>query len=103
MKWFGDGWGNAPVADNPGDRIAVPVGELCFWCNEPITENDFGLLYTDQRSYSHGECNLRNVLGNAEHLKGNCHYVGECNHLSTKSYRQEALEVWDYVNEGGLS
>jgi hypothetical protein len=39
--WFGRTW-HAPINDGPW--VATPVGELCLYCEQPIEEDDSGVL-----------------------------------------------------------
>ena len=113
VHWFGSPWPGtvlrAPVCDDDRYRIPVPVGSSCCFCAEPIDEKDRGLRYSgsivmDQEAgapapgpipYAHAECHLRSIAGNMAHLDGRCHHVGQCNEMSSQTYREEARDVWE--------
>lgn len=119
MPWFGDPWPSedlrAPVCEDDNLRIATPVGEDCLLCGAPVLEGDRGTVLggyilnaqgnmAATTGYSHVECNLRSVLGNWSHISGLCIDPGDCIHLDPKSFRDQALEVWQKVIvEGQLS
>lgn len=48
MKWFGDPWPSAeyraPVCEDDADRVPVPVGGSCAYCDKPISERDRGIV-----------------------------------------------------------
>jgi len=112
VHWFGAPWPSealrAPICEDDRYRIEIPVGASCCHCGELIDTDNQGVRYsctivlaevTGQPvagpiPYAHVECNLRCVTGNMAHLSGNCHHIGECREQSTKTYREEALEVW---------
>lgn len=97
--WFGTDWG-APICAIPSHQVPTPVGEECFLCEETIVEGDDGEQWSSGE-YVHKECAVRNIVGSVFHLSGQCQYVGHCNEASTQTYRQEALDVWRYMLEGG--
>lgn len=78
MPWFGESWG-APMCA-PEDRVDVPAGEPCGWCDEPIEPGGRGAAaYTspggaDFVAY-HLECWLRATLGSVGHIEGRCFCV----------------------------
>lgn len=63
MKWFGPYW-DAPVTDDPEDRIATP-DTICFLCEVGFTEEDRGLRFVSGEDV-HLRCHMRSVLGEAE-------------------------------------
>jgi len=40
MKWWGESWG-APFCI-PSNKVPVPVGDLCFHCQDKIREGEQG-------------------------------------------------------------
>jgi len=80
MTWFGTSWG-APINDTC-EQVAVPVGELCEWCEEPIRETESGIMLDSlgvdgiRRAAYHVECQTRSVVGGYNHLKGRCMCCG---------------------------
>lgn len=99
MKWFGKPWPSpdfrAPICEDDALQIPTPVGSECILCGEAILLGHQGVQYING-PYGHVECQYRSVVGNIHHLMGQCHHVGECNEMSTKTYREEAIEVWNY-------
>lgn len=65
--WFGKAWN--PNVCVPGDEKQTPVGEPCLWCKDLIQEGDQGLLCPLP---IHQECQLRSVVGGANHIAGLC-------------------------------
>ena len=72
MKWFGSPWPSAelraPVCEDDADRVPVPVGKDCIFCDDPIIASDQGLTIphmTAERlgieAQAHLNCFLRNV------------------------------------------
>ena len=100
MLWFGEPWPSAelraPICEDDAQRVLVPVGRPCVHCDEEIVSGDRGEVYGGGQP-AHAECGLRNILGNHIHVRGDCPALGECNRMSTLTYRQEALKVWAYV------
>ena len=117
-RWWGPPW---PTAENPAEACSDPSLKLeshpaesdpdavCLMCEQEICYADSGItsLYVvafDQPAsmgYIHKECQLRSVVGNLVHVRGECRWTGDCVSSSTKSYRQEALEVWEwFVTKG---
>ena len=113
MFWFGEPWPSselrASICEEDKYRIETPVGELCLLCGEAIETWAQGIQYgfivdgttsnpaASLGPYAHIECQFRSVVGNLDHWQGHCHYVGECNDKSTKSYREEAIEIWKEI------
>lgn len=112
VHWFGRPWPRenlrAPVCDDDRYWIPVPTGVRCCHCDEPIDGGDRGVRYSGSVTvdpegkpiagpipYAHAECQLMAVVGNLEHLHGNCRHVGECiDLLSDVSSREQARGVW---------
>jgi hypothetical protein len=105
--WCGEPWPSredpAPVCADPALQQPVPVGERCIHCTTPIAAGDAGEFQAclDDGATAavlrpvHRECQLRAVVGNVWHLRGQCRFVGDCqNHGGT--YREQALDVWAY-------
>lgn len=80
MGWFGMGSWGAPICV-PEDRIPVPIGHPCAWCEELIEEIDEGVTIRhlsaqpEHRPY-HLDCHLRMIVGGANHQVGVCHCCG---------------------------
>lgn len=104
-RWFGDPWPSdelrAPVCEDDSIRVDTPVGSQCLLCQELIKKGDRGTI-TFTSSTTHIECQMRAVLGNHLHVRGECSYTGECNEKSTLSFREEALEVWAWTQQHGI-
>jgi hypothetical protein len=105
MLWFGAPWPSehdrAPICEDDTLRVATPVGETCFWCNEEILEDDRGVLMSVFREKEpapeamHIECNFRQVMGGPAHLRGECLCQG--GHKDPDdgmTPREAALYVW---------
>lgn len=113
MFWFGEPWPSAElrasVCEDDRYRIETPIGEVCILCKEEILRKDRGLQYAfiidvdggkltpSHAPYAHIECHFRSIAGNLAHWQGKCHYIGQCNDESTKTYREESIEVWREV------
>jgi hypothetical protein len=103
MRWFGRP-GGAPYEEG-SPHVATPVDELCAWCTEPIAADDDGLLIPHiggegpvERPY-HYECHLRQVIGGANHLRGNCTCCGGAEpadppYLTLRQAAQQAVALW---------
>lgn len=106
MRFFGEPWASA-VCDY-GEQVPTPVGEDCLLCDEPIVASDRGLMMTGERGGRwsllpiHRECELRSVIGGIEHLTAGPHAVGSCYEGATLTYRQSALQAWDWVQQHGI-
>lgn len=115
MFWFGEPWPSAElrasVCEDDGYRIGTPVGESCLLCGEAILQGHQGVHFASvidldeligkpvagSAAYAHIECHFRSIVGSLSHWEGKCHYIGQCNDESVKTYREEALEVWKEV------
>ena len=78
----------------PLGPFAVPVGERCLHCHEPIAERDVGSLMpvirraTEQECQAgagewaadirplHADCDIRMSVGSVAHLEGKCSCTG---------------------------
>jgi len=69
MKWFGASWG-APFCE-ADEHIETPVGETCVHCDEPIAENDQGIVYANG-PIAHLNCFLRGIHGSLAHIEKRC-------------------------------
>lgn len=104
MKWFGPPGGAAYEQDCP--HVPVPIGQACTWCDEPILADDAGVFiptWTDEgpreRPYHH-ECQLRQVIGGLNHLRGRCVCCGgteppDPGWLTRRQAARQALAVWE--------
>lgn len=67
MKWFGKSW-DAPICGDT-EHVDTPTDKLCFCCQEPIAENDQGLIIpylgktTDTEEPWHTRCLLLSIVG----------------------------------------
>lgn len=109
--WFGDPWPQAeyraPVCQDDLFRAPTPTDVDCVMCGERIVEGDRGTSlgvvrmpgYVTETGWMHAECSLRSVVGNVAHVSGQCQHTGQCNEIEAdKSYRQQSLDVWAYMN-----
>jgi hypothetical protein len=118
--WFGEPWPSGICYDEDGRLIEemrkpVPVGEKCFCCDEVLAEGDQGKscgplpapfpgAAPAQLAHQHKECGLRQVIGPIAHLERRCHcHGGEGNDTPGLTRRQDALAVWAWVQEHGLT
>lgn len=81
MKWFGEPWPHpdfrAEVCSDDADRVEVPIGEICLWCDQIIVPGDQGVeipmslegLVVTLGAY-HVRCFLTEVVGDelADHI-----------------------------------
>lgn len=110
--WFGEPWPSSICFDDTcavreDMRIPTPIGDRCLSCAEIIREGDQGQAMPlgggyARITYSHRECQLREVLGPLKHVRGECTGVGQCHDDTGMSAREEALAVWDWVHEHGI-
>lgn len=108
--WFGPPWPSDVCYGEDGRlredmRKPTPFGEDCVLCTEPIEPGQSGRavphLGDDGKAtirHAHKECVLREVIGPPEHLDGRC----TCRDPGrpARSYRAEALELWERVGRG---
>lgn len=106
MQWFGEPWPSpnyrAPICEDDSQRIMVPFGDECLYCQEVIELTDRGIVmpYVDadmrvHRCPCHAECFLRQTLGGPAHLLGECSCNGGgCDPDMGMSPREAALLVW---------
>jgi len=102
-RYFGEPWPSGICEE--GVRVPVPVGEMCWWCEETITEDACGsfMLGPTGMDPMHRECALRSTLGGIGHLEDHhfwCVIMGDPDGGRTKRY--SALEVWAWVNAHGI-
>lgn len=71
--WFGQNW-SAPICTEE-DHIDTPIGKSCYHCGEIFVEGDQGVTNIQDYSF-HYECNLRGILGGANHIRGTCTCCG---------------------------
>jgi hypothetical protein len=98
-RFFGEPWPSGVCDD--GVQVATPVGSVCLLCSDPIEAGDQGSFFADG-SPEHRECSLRSVIGGIEHLTAGPHAVGTCYDGSTLSYRESAIQAWQWVQEHGM-
>lgn len=81
MTYFGDPW-DAPAFED-AEQVPAPTGAPCDYCEEPIAEDDRGVITTGaargedgrpvpKNFFSHLECFLLAVTGPLAHLEGRC-------------------------------
>lgn len=106
--WFGEPYPRATYrADYCLDdrlRIAVPVGEDCYLCGEPIVETDRGTASAGlgangkvEKLFAHIECTLRNTVGCYDLVSSGEPW--KPGHVCSDSgtYRADALKVWAWI------
>ena len=77
MKWFGE----QPTSSNE-EKVPVPVGACCAWCEEKFVANESGVVIphvddnTVQNLPYHSECSLRFIVGSLGHVLGECQCFG---------------------------
>lgn len=112
MKYFGEPWPSGVCDD--GEQVPTPAGTLCLLCEEPIEEQHQGSFMFDGADMLkgvapimkpvHRECSLRAVIGGIGHLEDHHRW---CQHEHDpdggRTYRQSALEVWQWVMNGGIA
>lgn len=101
MDYFGEPWPSG-ICDE-GRQVPTPVGFECVLCDEAIQEGDRGSFLGTPAGYRpvHRECSLRSVRGGIEHLTAGPHKVGTCYIGSTLTYRQSALQAWEWHRANG--
>lgn len=104
--FFGDPW--FPLEE--GDTFSpTPVGSKCLFCGMALVAGDQGRLTPAYAAGQwtvepqHRECALRNVVGGIEHLRAGPHPAGACYIGSTLTYRESALQAWDWMQRKGGS
>jgi hypothetical protein len=112
--WWGDPWPSGICYGDDGRlleemRKPFPAGEDCLYCGEPFSDGDSGQAMPLGRAdgtalirHVHKECQLREVLGPVKHLERACACFGGHGSSSLTS-RQDALAVWEWVQEHGTS
>jgi len=109
--WFGPPWPSGVCYDNGrllGEmRKPFPAGESCLFCVQPFDEvaGDAGqaMPYNGGVVHVHKECMLRQVTGPLAHLQGLCSCAGFTEPDWGMTAREEALAVWAWVHEHGVS
>ena len=111
MQWFGTPWPApglpAPVCEDLHRRTAVPVGERCGQCGEPVEEGDSGvtMLHIEVNQFAetiatlkpqHVECFIRSSVGSLAHLAHRCSCAGVTDDFGEPNltFRQEARLVF---------
>lgn len=80
---------------------------VCLLCEEEALPGEHLLpqAHIQGDEAVHRECQLRAVLGGIDHLEGRCEYTGHCEKLRAeagRSYREDALAVWAWVEQHGV-
>lgn len=75
MRWFGEPWPSAerraPVCEDDGDRMPVPVGSRCAYCEKDIEPDDRGVAIPfaigslAHQLFYHSKCFLGLLVGDA--------------------------------------
>jgi len=111
MRWFGNPWG-APMNDDC-EHVAVPVGDPCSRCDEPIQITDRGVLmwHIDagggQYRPLHYACFMRQTTGGIGHIlmHGTQPCQGECppdpDWLPRRLAAEIAEGLWQYARRVG--
>jgi hypothetical protein len=109
--WFGTDWGSPICQHTP--QVAVPIGQRCLWCDEPIAADDNGVVmpymesvgnvFVTSQAALHIECHVRQFVGSVGHQLGLCTceggagcYEGE---PATMSVRDAARAAWDLARQ----
>ena len=64
IRWFG-------TIRGQGAAVPVPVGSLCYHCEEAIVAEDSGIQYPDG-DVAHRNCHLRQIIGSVAHVERRC-------------------------------
>jgi len=92
--------------------VPTPSGK-CFWCNEPIAEDEIGFVLdhwgeTLTEAFYHRECLMRSMVGSVEHQKGecSCYQTHQKRVEQPMTKREGAKAAWEYyeqktANQGG--
>lgn len=100
--YFGPAW--SPHLLTRSRRVATPLGEKCYLCDEPVVEDDRGLVKAvarmgqDGEPYGdikpvHVECDMFLLIG---------HDVGVCPCTGYPSTRASALLAWQRARLDGM-
>lgn len=101
--WFGKNWGAPVCRELP--NVPVPVGSLCFYCDEPLVAEDAG-MQDGQGKPMHFNCFLRSVIGSVAHLEKRCScYIDGASeadppNLTRRQAANAAVAVWRAIQEG---
>jgi hypothetical protein len=82
VRYFGEPYPSreypAPMFED-GIEVPTPIGEPCLRCDEPIDEDDRGVLMpylaADGKAHMvafHFECHVRSTIGSVKHQRGEC-------------------------------
>lgn len=103
MQWFGPR-PFGPICE-PSQERAIPVGQMCLWCDEEIVPGDSGFLAVAiddevaRRKAWHRECFLRTLSGSIAHVEKRCSCFGGTDpehepHFSKREEAQIAVRLW---------
>lgn len=74
MKWFGPKE-FARICDD-AERVDIPIGQECMYCEEPIAGGDAGFMipydFEGKHAPHHQECFMRSVIGSVGHQQHEC-------------------------------
>jgi len=99
FRYFGD-W----FPEGGGVSFPTPIGSICSLCKEVFDVGDCGHYLVVHHEHGtnlqpvHRECAFREVVGGIGHLKNHefwCVTIHDSD--GGRSYRESALEVWDYL------
>jgi hypothetical protein len=102
-SYFGDPWPSG-ICDS-GERVETPVGAPCLLCCERIEADHQGsFIYHEGPQPVHKECALRSTIGGIGHVENHVYWCREQHDPDGgRTYRQSALEVWEWVQQHGIS
>lgn len=112
VAWFGPKW-DAVICET-AQQAEAPIGLPCLHCDEPIAEDERGVLHDgrllgpdyaryltpDSRVVYHLECSMRLALGGVNHIQGRCTCQGGTEppdppHLSKREAARLAVATWN--------
>jgi hypothetical protein len=99
MRWFGEPW-NSWICENL-PKIDTPVKEVCIWCDEPILENESGIMFANG-PLAHKNCFFRQIIGSVAHIKKECSCFSPANPkdtdpegLTKRQAADAAVALWE--------
>lgn len=94
-KIFGKYWENCQNLE----KVPVPIGQICLFCEEPIQRYHSGEMINDGTTAVHRECLVRQVVGSIGHQQKKCScYGGNEEDPSGLSKRQAAILACQYFD-----
>ena len=98
QTFFGQRW-DAPAFDEARE-VPTPVGEVCLFCEEPVSAGDSGthMAYVGAEGPGvravHIECFLRQSLGSLSHLTLRCSCYGGTEHEGHDRDSARQVKKW---------